>query len=250
MTKERKKSTIYIRFAVGMLVCAALGAIGGWYVGAAENDLFAALNAFNRTLAAPGLWWFAPGYLLLAVGTVYFFRAKSLLPQAEANDHAFEEADRRLCLALILSGVCMVLLFIALGISGHAMLAGPVAILFMVHTLVHLVWIVALQAVTVKATKAIHPEKRGNVFDTKFQKDWYQSCDEAEQQKIGQCSYFCFRLMSTIFPIAMLLLFFLSSSKMVQPGWVLLVGLLWLAQQLSYQCMAYHLDHGKKKGAR
>ncbi len=56
--------------------------------------------------------------------------------------------------------------------------------------------------------------------------------------------------MSTIFPIAMLLLFFLSSSNMVQPGWVLLVGILWLAQQLSYQCMAYHLDHGKKKGAR
>lgn len=61
---------------------------------------------------------------------------------------------------------------------------------------------------TVKATKTIHPEKRDNVFDTKFQKDWFQSCDEAEQQKIGQCSYFCFRLMSGIFPVVMLLLFF------------------------------------------
>lgn len=250
MTKERKKSTIYIRFAVGMLVCAALGGVGGWYIGAAESNLFAALSAFNQALAAPGLWWFAPGYLLLTVGMTFYFRGKALLPQAEADDHAFEEADRRLCLALILSGVAMVLLFVALGIGGHAMLADPAAILLMIHTVVQLVWIISLQAETIKATKAIHPEKRGNVFDTKFQKDWYQSCDEAEQQKIGQCSYFCFRLMSGIFPIVMLLLFFLSSSDMVHPGWTLLVGILWLAQQLSYQCMAYHLDHGKKKRAR
>ena len=31
--------------------------------------------------------------------------------------------------------------------------------------------------------------------------------------------------------------------------WIcLLVGGLWMIQQMSYQCMAYHLDHGKKKG--
>lgn len=250
MRQERKKSTIYLRFAITMLVCAALGGVGGWFIGSAESGLLAALSAFNQNLAAPGLWWFAPSYLLLAAGTVYFTRAKSLLPQAEADDQAFEETDRRLCLSLILSGAALVLLFIALGISGHAMLAGPAAILLLVHTIVLLIWVLALQAMTIKATKAIHPERRGNVFDTKFQKDWFQSCDEAEQQKIGQCSYFCFRLMSGIFPVVMLLLFFLSSTGMAQPAWILLVGVLWLAQQLAYQCMAYHLDHGKKKGAR
>ena len=32
---------------------------------------------------------------------------------------------------------------------------------------------------TIQAVKVIYPEKRGNVFDSRFQKDWFQSCDEA-----------------------------------------------------------------------
>lgn len=44
---------------------------------------------------------------------------KALLPQAEADDDAFQESDRRLCLSLILSGAAMVWLFIALGINGQ-----------------------------------------------------------------------------------------------------------------------------------
>ena len=70
---------------------------------------------------------------------------------------------------------------------------------------------------------------------------------EAEQQQIGQCSYFSFRVMSTLFPIVMLVLFLLANNGMAQSGWVLLVGGLWMVQLMSYQCMAYILDHGKKK---
>lgn len=250
MKRERRKSTIYLRFAITTLVCAALGGVGGWFASAAGAELWTALSSLNQIIAAPGLWWFAPCYLALVCGTVYFIRANALLPQTETNDEAFAEADRRLCLALTLSGAALVLLFIALGLCGYAMHIGHVSLLLLIHIVIVLVWIVALQAMTVKAAKIIHPEKRGNLFDSKFQKDWFQSCDEAEQQKIGQCSYFCFRLMSSIFPIVMLLLFFLSSIGMTQPAWILLVGGLWLVQQLGYQCMAYHLDHGKRKNLR
>ena len=71
---------------------------------------------------------------------------------------------------------------------------------------------------------------------------------EAERHRIGQCSIFSFRVMSGAFLLAMLALVFLAASGMAQPGWILLVGGLWMLQQMSYQCMAYHLDHGKKKG--
>lgn len=51
--------------------------------------------------------------------------------------------------------------------------------------------------------------------------------------------------MSILFPLAMLLLILLAVGGVAQPGWILLVGGLWMAQQVSYQCMAYRLDHGK-----
>ena len=42
----------------------------------------------------------------------------------------------------------------------------------------------------------------------------------------------------------------LANNGMVPSGWILLVGGLWMAQLMTYQCMAYHLDHGRKKGGR
>lgn len=246
MKKERSNKAIYARFVVTILVCAALGGVVGYFTAMGGKTLLETARDLNMALASLGLWWFVPGYVLLAAGTIYYLRGKALLPRAEADDDAFEEADRRLCLALALSGASMVWMFIALGIGGQ--LQAVVQGLALVGLLVvQLVWITVVQALVVKASKVIHPEKKGNVLDSKFQKDWYQSCDEAEQQKIGQCSYFSFRVTSTVFPLTMLALFFLAYSGMAQPGWVLLVGGLWMVQQMSYQFMAYRLDHGKKK---
>ena len=246
MKKERSSKVIYARFAIIILVCAALGGVAGFFAAMAGKNLLEASVHLNGTLISLGLWWFIPGYVLLVASTIYYLRGKALLPRAEADDNAFEEADRRLCLALILSGAAMVWLFIALGVGGQKLTSMVESVLLIVSLVVQLVWVVALQALTVKASKVIHPEKKGNVFDSKFQKDWYRSCDEAEQQ-IGQCSYFSFRVMSTLFPIVMLVLFILADNGLAQSGWILLVGGLWMVQLMTYQCMAYILDHGKKK---
>ena len=203
MKKERSNKAIYARFAITILVCAALGGVAGFCAAMAGKNLLDSADSLNMALASLGQLWFIPGYVLLLVSTIYYLRGKALLPQAEADDDAFQESDRRLCLSLILSGAAMVWLFIALGINGqtdwvnnqamwlgdHILRIGGLmeGVLFIVNLVVQLVWVVALQALTVKATKVIHPEKKGNVFDTKFQKDWFRSCDEAEQQQIGQC---------------------------------------------------------------
>lgn len=97
-----------------------------------------------------------------------------------------------------------------------------------------MVWAVALQAKIVSATKAIYPEKRGNVFDTRFQKDWYNSCDEAERQQIAQCSYRSFRTTTNALAAATVVLCLLAMFGAATPFSVLVVGALWLVQQLSY----------------
>ena len=250
MKKERKGAVVYIRFAIFIVVCAALGAAAGFFAAMAGENLPESAADLAGALTALGTWWFVPGYVLLVACTVCYLRGKALLPQAEAEDAAFREADRRLCLALIFSGASMVWLFIALAMSVLELMSGEDSLLILPCTVVQLVWTTTAQAVIIKAAKVIHPEKRGNVFDTGFQKDWYNSCDEAERQQIGQCSYFSFRVMSTLFPLAMLLLILLAVGGVAQPGWILLVGGLWMAQQVSYQCMDYHLDHGKEKNGR
>ena len=105
MKKERSNKAIYARFAITILVCAALGGVAGFCAAMAGKNLLDSADSLNMALASLGQLWFIPGYVLLLVSTIYYLRGKALLPQAEADDDAFQESDRRLCLSLILSGI-------------------------------------------------------------------------------------------------------------------------------------------------
>lgn len=49
--------------------------------------------------------------------------------------------------------------------------------------------VIFAQQKVVDLEKRINPEKRGSVYDRKFQKKWLDSCDESERQQIGQACY-------------------------------------------------------------
>ena len=61
----------------------------------------------------------------------------------------------------------------------------PDLILFLASVAV----LVVLQQKIVDLERRINPEKRGSVYDMKFQKTWMDSCDEAERAQIGQACY-------------------------------------------------------------
>ena len=71
------------------------------------------------------------------------------------------------------------------GEDEDAMDAAPDLILFLASVAV----LVVLQQKIVDLERRINPEKRGSVYDMKFQKTWMDSCDEAERAQIGQACY-------------------------------------------------------------
>lgn len=193
----------------------------------------------NQALSAPGPWWFLPGLLLLAASTWLYFRGKRMLPQALADDDVFPQANLTLGRAMILTNLSMVLVFIAMALSYTASWGIVWSILLL---LIQLVWVMAMQARIVSATKQLFPEKRGNIFDFKFHHDWYESCDEAERQQTAQCSYQAFKVMGLIFPGIMAILSILSVIDLVAPSYSLLVGGLWLVQQFVYNYTSLQMD--------
>ena len=63
--------------------------------------------------------------------------------------------------------------------------------------------LIAVMVVTVIAqnrivnfTKEINPEKKGSVYDLKFQKTWIASCDEAEQLQIYRAAFRAYTAMN------------------------------------------------------
>lgn len=52
-----------------------------------------------------------------------------------------------------------------------------------------------LQQKTVNLLKEINPEKKGSIYDTKFQDKWLANCDEAERFAAYKCSFKTFKFM-------------------------------------------------------
>lgn len=240
--KKKSPARIYITFAVVLVICGLIGGTAGYAAISNQLSVQYLSQWANQMLSAPGPWWFAPGLLLLSASTWFYIRGRRLLPQAKEDDEVFPRVNLTLGRAMFLANLSTVFMFLAMALSYSASWGLVWSVLLSV---VHLVWVMTMNARIVAATKQISPEKQGNVFDFKFQQDWYESCDEAERQQTAQCSYQSFKVMTTIFPIVMAVLALLATIDLVAPTYSLLVGALWLVQQFVYNYTALKLDKAR-----
>lgn len=245
--REQVQKGTYVKFALILICCALLGAGASIVVMDQFDALLQAGDLVNAWLPTLGVAMFAAGFVFCAVGTWLCARGSALVARAQEDDAAFEEADRLLCIAGILSSAGMPWEIVAMGVAAPLLSMGGQWMILFGAFIVQMAWIIVLQAKTIGAVKRLMPEKRGNVFDVNFRKDWYASCDEAEKQRIAECSYFTFRVMNGVYAAAAILIFMGTAAGFFQPLVMLLVGVLWLTHIMSYLCRAYQMDHGKKR---
>ena len=196
------------RFALIMAVCAVVGVLLGLFMA------FLGLEDFGDVLDAAGLFFTTKMavWLLLALPIVelavclpIYSGAKKQLAAWDGEDEAVSnEIEARLSVCIWVAGMALIVNFFlaAAHFSGFVNMAegstqiGPVQFfgglaLFLIVGAVSTV----LQQKVVDTTKRLNPEKHGSVYDTKFQKTWYESCDEAERVVIGQCAFKAYQAM-------------------------------------------------------
>ena len=105
---------------------------------------------------------------------------------------------------------------------------------------------ILLQQKTVDLTKEINPEKRGSVYDMKFQERWWESCDEAERRQIGQASYKAYTTLNKFCPYCWGVLFLgnMIFHYGILPSTVVL--LVWAVLTVSYTREAIRLSRGSR----
>ncbi len=94
----------------------------------------------------------------------------------------------------------------------------------------------------------MNPEKRGSVYDMKFQKKWMDSCDEAERRQIGQACYAAYRVTGNLcigLWLALMILGFVYDIGILP---LFSVMLIWGVMQVSYVLASMKLEHGKASG--
>ena len=197
------------------ILIVALSLVLGGMLGFALVSL--GLEEFDAALAAAGLFFtnhIAPWLIIalpvveLAICLPIYFSAKKQLSAWDGEDEAAGgEVEAKLSVCIWITGLCTVLAFFLLaamfaGFVGNAgtprMMPAPLFFGGLAAFLADLFAPMVLQQKLVDLTKRLNPEKKGSVYDTKFQKKWYESCDEAERLIIGQCAMKAYQAMGRV----------------------------------------------------
>ena len=177
------------RFIGSLLLFALLGGIGGFFVSIAG---FSGLASWLQTGLTEALSVLVPwgipvsSLILLGIGLGLYRSAKSRYDRWDGEDEQLAEGiEITLSYVLLVTALATILDFFFLSAAFLSDTPLITALLF----LASVVLVVLLQQRAVDLTRRMNPEKRGSVYDMKFQKKWMDSCDEAERAQIGQASY-------------------------------------------------------------
>ena len=192
--------------AVGFCVGLASGVLKDLEVGAWVS---ARLPALLGTIAPWGIP--VSSAVLLSICFGYYRAAKKLCDRWDGEDDDIpDQADRKLNVVLLCSSLAMILDFLFLGMAVLYTESARVAIATVGMMVLSCALEVLAQQKTVDLTRRMNPEKQVSAYDRKFQKKWYELCDEAERAQIGQASYRAFRAVNVFCPFLWLALLLLS----------------------------------------
>ncbi len=225
------------KFFLTLLIAGLVGGFIGFFVGLGDGlGLGSAVAAQATRILQIVTPWAIPAATAVTMGSNFLLYRSAKRCCAAWNggdeDDAAETADRRLNWVLLLSAVQILLdLFF---FSAAVCYELPGMLYLVAAFLISAGLSIFAQQKAVDLTRRMNPEKKGSVYDTKFQKKWLASCDEAERQQIGQAAFHAYSLTSRacIFIWAALLVMNMAFGFGIMPSFV--VVLIAAVLQISY----------------
>jgi len=232
------------RFVLIIALSLIVGLLCGIGIAMAEGSWSEAFGEVLIQALASGAPW---ALIALSFGSataqfLLYRRANAMFMQwNEEDEGTLQKIDGTINLALVINSTCLILSYCIIGIPFSRMhdLSLWQFMLSLLGLVLAMVVMVIGQQKLVDFTKRLYPEKRGSIYDPKFQKVWYESCDEAERAMIANAAYTAYKATGT----ACLILWVISilGDLLFHYGFLpgLFVSILWLVNTLSYciSCM-------------
>ena len=254
MKQKSENQKAFPRFLGILVVASLIGGVLGGLSGVAgyfwkDHTAFGAAFAHLLGAASP-LAMVACAAVLLGLGLYQYRKSDTAFHGWDGEDEdVMQRAEERLSWALLLDSLTVIVSFFFFN-AGTAKLpqsSDGNTITLLVIFLVVIALATLLQQKTVDLTKKMNPEKRGSVYDMKFQERWWESCDEAERRQIGQASYKAYVTVSRFCPYCwgVLLLGNMVFHYGILPSAVVLV--IWAVLSVSYTREAIRLGRRGQK---
>lgn len=248
------------KFVIIMIVCLLAGGCLGFFGAMATDLLQGNITNIGKLLTQkyPFFQAYVMPWVLLVFTIICFILGKTWLKQAQNQINTWDgEDDEHISIASsfldkvsTVSSVLIIVIQILFGLATYQLMILFDTVDNIYMTVIAIISYFAAITISicqsnkvVKLTKEFAPEKKGSVYDQKFHEVWYESCDEAERQIIGDASYKTMRFMIKTFssllsataiigmfiPIGLLCAFF--------------IGLLWLIMTCYYSHTCTKLEH-------
>ena len=237
MKQKSENQKAFPRFFGILVVASLIGGMLGGLSGVAgyfweDHTAFGAAFAHLLGMASP--WAMAAcAAVLLGLGLYQYRKSNTAFHGWDGEDEdVMQRAEERLSWALLLDSLTVIVSFFFFN-AGTAKLPqssdGNTITLLVIFLVV------------------MNPEKRGSVYDMKFQERWWESCDEAERRQIGQASYKAYVTVSRFCPYCwgVLLLGNMVFHYGILPSAVVLV--IWAVLSVSYTREAIRLGRRGQK---
>ena len=249
-------------FIIILIIATIAGGLGGFLGGIAEDEFTEQFKNIGKYLAkilptiqAQVMPWvlFLFALVCFILGKVFLKKGKQQIEtwDGEDEDH-ISLADSYLSKAattsnLLLIGSQVIFAFTTYRLSNVFESANKktflIMFLFVIIVYFASMFIAISQSKrTVDFTKKYAPEKKGSIYDTKFHKVWYDSCDEAERHLIGEVSYQTYMFMNKVFSTTLTITGVVGMFIPIGILCAFFVGLLWLLMSCYYSYITAKLE--------
>jgi len=251
MNKEKK---ILIKFLAIAVLALGLGFFMGYNSMAYEKDIAGQLAYLFDNLVKISPVLMMLGWVLMGMAVVYCNKGKAAAAVALGSDEEekYEKAEELLGKAITMTNWLNIYMFCVFGImasgfgTGYSMDSFMPVMSAIAVFMILLVGGAFLQNAIIKQVQKLNPEKQGNVLDSKFHKEWFESCDEAERAQIGHASYKSYRATTNALVVALLTAIFISMMTPTGPLPAMLVCGVWAVQFGSYSKAAKEWEKKNK----
>lgn len=251
MNEKSENRKALPKFTLSLLGSLLVGGVIGFVIGLSRAmglDTAALAEGLSAALAAVTPWGI-PVTSALTLGSCFVLYRSAARKFAAWNggdeDETSESIDAALSWALLLSAVQLLLnLFFLSAFCIYWMDRDIRALALVGVFLLSCGLVVFTQQKTIDLERKMNPEKRGSVYDAKFQKKWLDSCDEAERRQVGQACYRAYMVSSRFCLGLWLALVILSLVFEVSMLPTVVLLLVWGVMQVTYSLECIRL--GKK----
>ena len=236
--ENRNKLPVFLLLVVlGGVFGACIAIFSSWLGSVVSPEEVAWSATLALGAAAPFLTLLCLPFLLAAQWCLR--KSQTLFEHWDGDDERLpEQIEQRLNWALLWVGTIQFLVFLSLGLCLSLLplkaLSYGVASAMLLFSMVMLFFCIRLQRRTVDLSRQMNPEKQGSVYDMRFRKKWYDSCDEAERRLIGEAAYASYTATSYTSLFLWVVMAMLNIFLPVGPLPVLVALIPWGAGQLAY----------------